>query len=54
VRALKSQVVFAFNEKDGYYNHGSEVEFQIDREMADSYVEAARAKFCHAVRQSVL
>lgn len=42
-RARKSQVVFAINEKDGYYNYGSEVEFQIDREIADFSVEAPRA-----------
>jgi glycosyltransferase involved in cell wall biosynthesis len=39
--ALKSQVVFALNEKGEYYIYGSEVEFQIDRERADSYLEAA-------------
>ena len=39
--ALKSQVVFAINDKGGYYNYGGEVEFQIDREIADTYVEAA-------------
>ena len=39
--ALKPQVVFAINEKGGYYNYGSEVEFQIDRERDDSYVEVA-------------
>ena len=39
--ALKPQVVFAINDKGEYYNYGSEVEFQIDRERADSYEETA-------------
>jgi glycosyltransferase involved in cell wall biosynthesis len=39
--AIKPQVVLAINEKGGYYNYGSEVEFQIDLERTDSYVEAA-------------
>jgi len=38
---LKPPAVLAINDKGGYYNYGSEVEFQIDREKVESYVEAA-------------
>lgn len=38
---LKPLAVLAINDKGGYYNYGSEVEFQIDRERVESYVEAA-------------
>jgi len=38
---LKPPVVLAINDKGGYYNYGSEVGFQIERERVESYVEAA-------------
>jgi CBS domain-containing protein/glycosyltransferase involved in cell wall biosynthesis len=39
--ALKTPAVVAINDKGGYYNYGSEVEFQIDREDVGSYIKAA-------------
>ena len=38
---LKPPAVLAINDKGGYYNYSSEVEFQIAREWVESYVEAA-------------
>ena len=38
---LQSPVVLAINDRGGYYDYGSEVGFQIARELVDSYVEAA-------------
>jgi glycosyltransferase involved in cell wall biosynthesis/CBS domain-containing protein len=39
--SLKSQAVFAVNERGDFYNYGSEVELQIDTWRPDSYGEAA-------------
>lgn len=38
---VKEPVVLAINDKGSYYNYGSEVEFQIERERVESYIEAA-------------
>jgi len=38
---LRPPIIAAINDKGGYYNYGSEVEFQIDRELAESYLRAA-------------
>lgn len=41
LHVLRQPAVLAINDKGGYYNYGSEVEYQIDRERVESYVEAA-------------
>ncbi len=38
---LKPPVVLAINDEGGFYNYGSEVVFQIERERVESYIEAA-------------
>ena len=40
--ALKPSAVVAINDRGGYYNYGSEVEFQIGREDVESYIEAVK------------
>ncbi|KON29419.1 hypothetical protein AC482_06525 [miscellaneous Crenarchaeota group-15 archaeon DG-45] len=41
LHVLNPPAVLAINDKGGFYDYGREVEFQIDRDRVESYVEAA-------------